>query len=172
MCREGVHLSNRLPGQPHQAFHGCSSTRHGSDGCIASRGWPSDDANRRLRRCGAGAGRRYRSGVRLKKGDVPAPGPRKRCGSESAEGGEDGDDEDSDEPLFYRVVTTPVSELGDPVLEASNQVIDDPIHDPAHDFLPTRRQTASPTVAAHRCGFSPSSLGLLGRKSRGKASTP
>src|SRR6185503_1546595 len=79
------------------------------------------------------------------------------------EGGEGGDDGDNDEPLFYRrVVTTPVSELGDPVLEASNQVIDDPIHDPAHDFLPTRRQTASPTVAALRCGLSPSSLGCSG----------
>jgi hypothetical protein len=170
LCREGLHLSNRLPGHPHQAFHGCSSTRHGSDDCIASRGWPSGDP---IDRCGAGAGRRYRVGVRLRKVDAPAAWPRKRYGSDSAEGGEDGDDGDNDEPLFYRrVVTTAVSELGDPVLEASNQVIDDPIDDPAHDFLPTRRQTASPTVAALRCGLSPSSLGLLGRKSRGKASNP
>jgi len=163
LCREGVHLSNRLPGQPHQAFHGCSSTRHGSDDCIARRGWPSDDADRRLLRCGAGAGRRYRVGVRLRKVDGLAAGSRKRYGRESAEGGEGDDDGDNDEPLFYRrVVTTPVSKLGDSVLEASNQVIEDPIHDPALDFLPTRRQTASPTVAALRCGLSPSSLGCSG----------
>src|SRR6185503_19699473 len=119
--------------------------------------------DRRLLRCGAGAGRRYRVGVRLRKVDGLAAGSRKRYGRESAEGGEGDDDGDNDEPLFYRrVVTTPVSKLGDSVLEASNQVIEDPIHDPALDFLPTRRQTASPTVAALRCGVSPSSLGCSG----------